>query len=170
MDARFGTLCDRCGVVLVRGAPVSPVIPGSGGSPAHGRSPSEVAQVLPLPRLAAGVRTGAAVYGLATIDYHGRIAGRVVTGAVGWSAGTRLSIREDGGLIILVADRHGVFALTRSGNLHLPVGVRRWCALVAGDRVLLVAEPAQDTVVVYPPAALDAMVRQFRDVTTGGAS
>jgi hypothetical protein len=157
-------------VVVVSGAPIAPVIPNSAGLPAHGSSASSAVRVLPLPRLAVGVRHDTAVYGLATVDYHGRIADRAVTAAVGWSAGTRLSIGEDRGLIILVADECGVFALTRSGHLHLPIGVRRWCALAAGDRVLLVAEPAHDTVVVYPPAALDAMVRPVQDGVFGGLS
>lgn len=39
----------------------------------------------------------------------------------------RLSIREDGDLILLAADPLRVFAVTRQGHVRLPVGVRRWC-------------------------------------------
>ena len=154
----------------MRGALIAPVIPPSGGASANSRASSTVARVLPLARLAPGDRQATAVYGLATVDDRGRIADRTVIASMGWSAGARLSISEDAGLVILTADPRGVFALTRQGHIRLPVGVRRWCALAAGDRVLLVAEPDRDTVVVYPPAALDAMVRQFRDVVAGGAS
>lgn len=166
MDGCFGTVCGGCGVVLVRGPVIAAVVPPSGGSSALGGLSSTGARVLPLLRLAFGCRGATAVYGVATVDGRGRVADRVVIGAVGWSAGARLSIREDSGLIVLVADERGVFAVTGQGHLRLPAGVRRWCALGAGDRVLLVAEPEQDVVVVYPPAALDAMVRRFR----GGAS
>jgi hypothetical protein len=168
MDACFGTLRDGCGVVLVRGTPIAPVIPASGGLPTRGRSPSGERRVLPVSRLAVGVREGVAVYGIAAVDHRGRIADRAVLAALGWSAGTRLSIREAGGLIILAGDPQGVFAVSRQQHLYLPVGVRRWCALIAGDRVLLAAEPEQETLVVYPPAVVDDMVRRFRDAVSGG--
>jgi bifunctional DNA-binding transcriptional regulator/antitoxin component of YhaV-PrlF toxin-antitoxin module len=51
-----------------------------------------------------------------------------------------------------------VFAVTNQGYLGLPAPVRRWCGLLANDRVFLVAEPDDARLVVYSPAALDAMV------------
>jgi hypothetical protein len=166
MGACFGTVCDRLGVVLVTGTPIIPVVPSS--TSARGASPSGDRRLLPLPRLNLGVRDGAVVYGIAAVDCRGRIADRVVMAALGWTAGMRLSIREDRGLVLLAADQRGVFSLTRQGHVRLPVGVRRWCALTAGDRVLLVADPEQRSLVVFPPAALDAMLRQCHRVLFGG--
>ena len=77
-------------------------------------------------------RGAAVVYGIAAVDGRGRIADRVVMTALGWSPGMRLSIGEDRGLILLAADERGVFNVTPQGHVRLPVGVRRWCALVAG--------------------------------------
>lgn len=52
-------------------------------------------------------------------------------------------------------------ASVRVGNdeyLRLPVGVRRACRLVPGDRVLLVADPPASRLLLHPPAALDALL------------
>jgi hypothetical protein len=167
MGSCFGTVCDRLGVVLVRGPPIVPVVPSSSATSAPGTSSGE-RRALPVSGLAVGVRGAAVVYGVAAVDGRGRIADRVVTTALGWSPGTRLSIREDRGLILLAADERGVFSLTPQGHVRLPVGVRRWCALGAGDRVLLVADPGPGSLVVFPPLALDDMVRRCHSALLGG--
>ncbi len=91
----------------------------------------------------------AMVYGTAAIDCNGR------------APGTRLNIRENGGLMLITADGHGVFRLTGQGHLRLPATVRHWCGLVAGDRVLLAADPTAGLLVVHPPAAVDAMIAEL---------
>lgn len=98
------------------------------------------------------------VYGLAALDCRGRIADRGVLRALGWRGGTQLDIREQGGLLLVTGSPQGVFSMTGQGHLRLPATVRRWCGLGTGDRVLLVAQPADGVLVVHPPAALDAMV------------
>jgi hypothetical protein len=108
------------------------------------------------------------VYGLATIDCNGRVAETAVINALGWVPGTRLDIRETGGLVLVIASRHGAFSLAGQGYLRLPATVRHWCGLVPGDRVLLAAEPGQGRLVVHPPAALDAMITQFHASVLGG--
>jgi hypothetical protein len=54
-----------------------------------------------------------------------------------------------------------VFIMTSRRYLRLPATVRQWCALAAGDRVLLAADPAQGPLVVHPPTVLDAMITQL---------
>jgi hypothetical protein len=81
------------------------------------------------------------VYGLATIDCNGRLADTTVSRALGWAPHTRLDNHESGGLVLVVADGHGVFRLTGQGYVRLPAAVRHWCALLPGDRVLLAADP-----------------------------
>jgi hypothetical protein len=102
------------------------------------------------------------------LDCHGRVVDRRLFAALGWQAGTRLSIREDGGLVLIAADPRGVFCVTPQGDVRVPVAVRRWCALAPGDRVLLAADPEEGVLVVHPPAALDAMVRQAHLAAFGG--
>jgi hypothetical protein len=95
---------------------------------------------------------------MAAVDCRGRVADHAVLAALGWVAGTRLEIRETGGLLLVRAHPHGVFAVTGQGHLRLPAAVRRRCSLLPGDRVLLAADPAAGLLAVHPPAALDAMV------------
>jgi hypothetical protein len=122
---------------------------------------------LPLSRLPV-TRECSTVYGLATLDTHGRIADRTVMAALGWAPGTRLAIAESSGLIVASAARHGVFRITPQGHLRLPATVRQWCALTTGDRVMLAAELDVGVLVVHPPAALDAMTAPIHAVVLGG--
>jgi len=123
--------------------------------------------MLPVARLASS-RVRSTVYGLATIDCNGRVAETTVINALGWVPGTRLDIRESAGLVLVAASPQGVFSTTGQGHLRLPATVRHWCGLVAGDRVLLAAEPAQARLVVHPPTALDDMISQFHATVLGG--
>lgn len=52
----------------------------------------------------------------------------------------------------------------------MPVAVRRWCAVRAGDRVLLVAAPDRGVLVVHTMAALDAMLGRYHAALAGGES
>jgi hypothetical protein len=154
------------------GVVVSPLVPpvaasdrpdSPGGHPTAraGRRP------LPVPRLAV-TRLRSTVYGLATVDDRGRVADHAVVRALGWGSGTRLDVRESGGLVLVRADLQGVFSVTGQGYLRLPATVRHWCGLVPGDRLLLAADPDQGLLVVYPPVALDAMVTRFHADMVGG--
>ena len=150
------------------GLPIAPVVPSSSPISARGVSSGAARRMLPVARLALGGRGGAAVYGVAAVDCRGRIADHVVMTALGWTPGMRWSLREDRGLVLVAADPRGVFSVTRQGHVRLPVAVRRWCALTPGDRVLLVADPEQGALAVFPPAALDAMVSQCHRGLFGG--
>jgi hypothetical protein len=124
--------------------------------------------VLPVANLVSP-RAASLVYGVAAMDCNGRVAETMVINTLGWVPGTRLDIRESGGLVLVRADRHGVFSMSRRGCLRLPANVRHWAQLAPGDRVLLVADPAVGHLVVYPPTVLDAMVAQFQTAVLGGA-
>ncbi|AXH94700.1 AbrB/MazE/SpoVT family DNA-binding domain-containing protein [Micromonospora aurantiaca] len=102
------------------------------------------------------------------MDCNGRLADATVIPSLGWVAGTRLDIRVSGGLVLLTADSHAVFRVTRPGQVRLPATVRHWCALAPGSRVLLVAEPAAGRLVVHPPAALHTMITGFHATVLGG--
>ena len=141
--------------------------PGLRGGPAP--TPGTARRTLALAQLASS-RTRSTVYGLATIDCNGRVAEAAVINALGWACGTRLDIQETGGLVLVTASRHGVFAMTGQGYLRLPATVRHCCALVPGDRVLLAAEPEQGRLVVHPPIALDDMISQFYAKVLDGAT
>ncbi|PSK62780.1 hypothetical protein B0E53_05298 [Micromonospora sp. MH33] len=92
--------------------PIDSVIPAvvpSGGLKIRGDSGAAMKRPpLPLARLAP-TRDSSTVYGLASLDVHGRVADRAVMIALGWAPGLRLGIRESGGLIIVDPDPRGVF-------------------------------------------------------------
>lgn len=147
-------------------AVVSPVVPprasGSRRSgSAHARG------TLPVPELAPA-HDGSTVCGLATIDCNGRVAEAAVITALGWVPGTRLDIRVHDGLVLITADPHAVFRMTRPGQVRLPATVRHWYGLTPGSRVLLTADPGVGRLVVHPPAALHAMITQFHAAVLGG--
>jgi hypothetical protein len=140
---------------------VVPAIPVRHGGYAAG-SPSGASaarRALPLPALSMR-RRSSAVYGLAAVDCRGRVADHAVVSALGWVPGTRLNIGESGGLLVIRADAHGVFSVTKQGHLRLPATVRHCCGLVPGDRVLLAADPQRELLIVHPPAALDDLLAQ----------
>lgn len=113
-------------------------------------------------------RCPSTVCGIATVDCNGRVAEGAVITALGWAPGTRLDIRESGGLVLITADRHAVFRMTRKGQLRLPATIRHWCGLTPGSRVMLAAHPATGLLVVHPPAALHAMIIQYHTTVLGG--
>jgi hypothetical protein len=61
-----------------------------------------------------------------------------------------------------------VFRTGRRALVQIPAALRHWCALSPGDRVLLIATPAQDTLVVHTMATLHTMVRHHHTILTGG--
>ncbi len=88
--------------------------------------------------------------------------------ALRWGPGTRLDIREACGLLVVQATPGGVFVVTKQGHLRLPASVRHCCGLVPGDRVLLVADPGQEVLVVHPPASLDELLVARHAELVGG--
>ncbi|MBM7863653.1 AbrB/MazE/SpoVT family DNA-binding domain-containing protein [Lentzea nigeriaca] len=95
---------------------------------------------------------------MAAIDHRGRVADCHVTAALDWNAGTRLNIREHRGLLVVTADPHGLFKLTKEGYLRLPADARRVVGVSSGDRVLLTAHVTRQSVTVFPPVALDELL------------
>ena len=107
-------------------------------------------------------------YTLTTVGANGRLGDRAVVRCAGWSAHTRVDIREDHGLITVTADPGGSFQVSAQGFLLLPATVRHWCRLRAGDRVLVVANPATPGLVIHPPAALESMILAAHRAAWGG--
>jgi len=146
---------------------VGPVIPQSAA--ARRATGSDAARrPLPLPPAPSIARGGSTVFGVATLDCNGRLAEGSVVAALGWGVGTRLDIRVLAGLVLIAADPYAVFRMTRPGQLRIPAGVRDWCGLAPGHRVLLTADLDAALLVVHPPAAMAAMVSQFHAAVLGG--
>ena len=99
------------------------------------------------------------VYGLARVDRSGRVADRTVTGALGWRGGDRLTLTAEAGVVTARRDPAGMAAMTAKPYIVIPAALRRRCGLEPGDRVLLAAVPADDTLTAYPLAVVDQAIR-----------
>lgn len=119
---------------------------------------------LPVPR------SQSMAYDLAAIDQWGRIIARTAMKAMGWPPGTRISYRENAGLVLVVNDQNGDYAVSDQGHLRLPYALRQWHGLHAGTRMLVVGDPEGQGLVIHLPSALDAMIaRTHANVLGGGA-
>ena len=116
------------------------------------------------------IREAGTLYGFASVDGRGRVSDKAMPRALDWIPGTRLDIRATLGLLVVRACLEGVFTITGQGYLALPASVRRWCDLAAGERVFLAGVPSEGQLLVYPPAALDALISTSRSqLPAGGA-
>ena len=90
---------------------------------------------------------------------------------LGWQAGTSIVMLQVSGLVVVTADPHGPLRVTSGGDLRLPSPLRHWNALCPGSRVLLVADPDRQRLVIHPPAWLDAVItREYVTVFGHGAA
>jgi hypothetical protein len=94
-------------------------------------------------------------FSAAPMDSSGRIQDRRVVAILGWSCGDHLTITVIGSSVVVQRHAEGVFRMTATPYVALPAPVRSRCRLSAGTRVMLVADPGQDALVVHPPAGPD---------------
>ncbi|MGZ0147947.1 hypothetical protein ACXJJ3_12830 [Kribbella sp. WER1] len=106
----------------------------------------------------ASARTSNLVYGLSAVDNRGRIVDRPIMRALDWPPLLALSITEADGALTMTPDPTGPYGVTSQGNVRIPAPLRHRCALAAGDRVLLAADPESSRLTIYPPAALDLLL------------
>jgi bifunctional DNA-binding transcriptional regulator/antitoxin component of YhaV-PrlF toxin-antitoxin module len=107
-------------------------------------------------------------YVVSAVDKSGRVADRHVVRAMGWAPGTRVSIRERAGTIVVAAAADGVHRVDDRGYLLLPAVVRRWCHLTAGDRLLFAADPGAGVLVGHCFAVLDRLLADVHAAVVGG--
>lgn len=136
---------------------------GSGGTPPP-VSPCRRVPVTPLRH----ARQRTWTYAIAAVDDRGRIAARPLLHDVDFPAGTTVAIREQAGLLVVTADPAGSSAVSPQGHLRLAAPVRHRYGLLAGSRVLLVADRDNRRLIIHPPAALDAMVADRYTAMLGG--
>jgi hypothetical protein len=99
------------------------------------------------------------LYGLGRIDMAGRVADRAVISALGWRCGDRLTMTAEAGGVAARRDPAGLAAMTAKPYIVIPAALRRRCGLEPGDRVLLAAAPADDTLTAYSLAVVDQAIR-----------
>jgi hypothetical protein len=109
------------------------------------------------------------IYGMGRIDASGRVADRVVTQALGWQFGDRLTLSGTSGVVLARRDPAGMLALGQKPYITIPSVLRTRCGLRTGDRVLLAATPDEDMLTVYPLSTLHQAIHNSR-AAEGGAS
>ncbi|UOZ05682.1 hypothetical protein [Amycolatopsis sp. WQ 127309] len=134
------------------------VLPGRIATPSQAESSSP-----PVPMGLPPLRDLGAVDGprlsIALMDGGGRLQDRGAVAALGWSPGDRLLITLIQTSVVIRRRPDGVFVMPRKPYVVLPAPVRKGCGALAGSRLLLVADPAHDVLIVHPEAAVQAMLR-----------
>ena len=139
---------------------LAPVIPSSRVGEARQRPGSATGRPLPLAHAEPVPPTPEdVVYGIGRIDASGRIADRTVTSALGWSGGDRLTLTAAAGVVTARREPGGMITLPARAYIAIPAALRRRCGLQPGDRVLLAAVPAFDTLTAYCLAVVDQAIR-----------
>lgn len=150
---------------------VVPALPSTRRRSTSGASGRGSATVRPMPiPLLPCPSAREAVYGLATLDRYGRLADRTVLRALHWGPGHPLALTLVFGSVLVVAHDDATARVGNDEYLRLPVGVRRACRLVPGDRVLLVADPPAGRLLLHPPGALGALLDAHHAAILGGAT
>jgi len=110
------------------------------------------------------------VYVVSAVDKSGRVADRSVVRVMGWAPGTRIAIRERAGTVVVTPAGDGVHRVDGRGYLLLPLAVRRWCHLAAGDRLLWAADPGAGVLVGHCFAVLDRLLAEGHAAVVGGGA
>jgi AbrB family looped-hinge helix DNA binding protein len=136
------------------------VIPSSGVSAARQRARSAAGRALPLARsVPVPAAPSDVIYGIGRIDASGRIADQAVIGALGWHGGDRLTLTADAGVVTARRDPGGMVTVPKRAHVVIPAALRRRCGLEPGDRVLLAAAPADETLTAYSLAVVHDAIR-----------
>ena len=139
--------------------PIAPVIPSPGRVAGTPRFAPAAVRPLPMAGPAALSVPPGVVYGTGRIDASGRVTDHVVSGALGWREGDRLTLTASPGVVTARRDPRGMITVPARACLAIPAALRRGCGLRPGDRVLLAAVPGQDMLAAYSFAVVDQALR-----------
>lgn len=159
----------------MRSVPLPPLLPRltkqdrEGGQRQHRHGPETSRSPLSLPQLPEPSRRDV-VFGMSSLDGGGRITAGRTMGSLRWSPGDRIGFSIRDGVIVAMVDPLGHRDLGKHGVLLLPVAVRRACRLQAGDRILLAALPAQQRLILHPPATVATLTAALHDTAAGGGN
>lgn len=95
------------------------------------------------------------------IDDRGRLADRAALRAMNWNAATAITISTIPRSGIVLVRSRGGHSVTQQGFLRLPADIRHACRISAGDRLLVVAHPDEQALVIYTPFGLDTMTAAY---------
>lgn len=98
---------------------------------------------------------------ITAVGRDGRLADRSPMTVMRWAAEQPVDITVEPGPVV-VARAGGTAHVDRRGHLRLPVAIRRRARIAVGDRVLVVADPSHDEVLVVPLFLLEDLIAAYR--------
>jgi AbrB family looped-hinge helix DNA binding protein len=93
----------------------------------------------------------------------------VLLDALGWSPGDRLSLDLLDSTIVLRRTPTGPHHVNGRGQIFLPAGIRALLGIADNDRVVLIAAPAADTLIVHPAGVILSLIAGFHDSLPGAS-
>lgn len=127
------------------------------------RSAPAVPLVVPkLPRLGpADARSEPLLLDVVCLDASGRFCSRSVLTALAWSPGHRVDVRVGMDVVVIASCAAGRQAVGGRGELTLPISARMLAGLDLEARVVLVAVPTRDLLLVHPPALIAGLLAEY---------
>jgi len=125
---------------------------------------------LPVARLVVWARDGSFVSAMGRVDASGTVAATLVLDALGWRPGDRIDIRAMREVVTVRRDRRGLYAVPKRRVIVIPALARHGCGIRAGARLLLVAAPEHELLIVYTESALDRMLTLYHAAITSDES
>lgn len=122
---------------------------------------------LPVPTPPPG--DGQLVLGVARVDRSGRVHERALLRGLGWGPGQELSVDTIRGAIVITASHGAAHHVDDRGAITLPTAVRRMCGLPTGPPVVLLADIAQQVLVVLAATTVTHMLAAHTAALTGGS-
>jgi bifunctional DNA-binding transcriptional regulator/antitoxin component of YhaV-PrlF toxin-antitoxin module len=105
--------------------------------------------------------------GIAVLGHAGRIAVKVLITALGWTPGDRLTLAVADDAITLTRDSSGTSELDRRDQVIIPCHACRRVGIATGDRVLLVAMPTRDELMLHPMRVLSGLLIDYHRIRKG---
>ncbi|MEC3982399.1 hypothetical protein [Amycolatopsis sp. H20-H5] len=143
------------------GVIVPVTLPSRVAPPTPAQRPAAITLPLALPPPVHDSTAGGRHFSTALLDASGRIQDRGVVAALGWRPGDRLLFTLLRTSVLIARRDDGLFTMPGKPYVALPAIVRSSCGARAGSRVLLVADPDQDVLVVHPEPVVHALLRDF---------
>lgn len=116
---------------------------------------------MPLPELHRLPRDTSMQYDIGQVDASGRVGSSDIVTDQGWKPHDRLELIPVAGAIVLRSSPDGLFSVDQRSRFIIPAAARHRHAIHPGDRVLLAAASAYNTMIIYPLSALDDMIAHY---------
>jgi redox-sensitive bicupin YhaK (pirin superfamily) len=105
-----------------------------------------------------GTDCGRIVLGVAAVDGSGRVRERVLLAALGWGRGERLEVRVMENALVFSPGVNGSVEVDGRDQVALPSSCRAMLRISPGQRVVLVALPDVNLLLVHPVQVVTAWI------------